>query len=193
MLFTQARLHCFGLFKNTNTNTLFVRGTGTRKCLSTGPSATAKSSASTSASASGPSSESSSVVPSILVVGTTFGGYLAANYISNCMCHPAQKLDYGVMNQFMFLDPRPVNSPYWGTRLPHLFLVPATLTVFDFASLAIFAKYFGYVSFAASPASWLVRLYVYTWLGVGSYFVYDSSLNPAHENNRMENLVSLIK
>ena len=55
---------------------------------------------------------------------------LGANAISNAMIHPTAKIDYGILNKFLPGD-REVNSPFWGTRLPHLIMIPASLTFFD--------------------------------------------------------------
>lgn len=121
-----------------------------------------------------------------------YGTFLGANYVSNALLHPNQKLDYGLLNQF-YLDDREVNSQYWSTRLPHLLLVPLSLTFWDLVSAPIFARYFGFISFALTPASWLLRLYSFTWLAVGSFFVYDSALNPDFEGQRMDHFTSLLK
>lgn len=117
---------------------------------------------------------------------------VGANFISNAMIHPTDKIDYGMLNK-LYPDGREVNSPFWGTRLPHLFAVPATLTFFDFGVSAIARKYCGLVSFAATPAAFLVNLYVYTWLAVGSFIAFDAALNPAHEGRREEHLKAHIK
>jgi len=55
---------------------------------------------------------------------------LGANYLSNAWIHPTAKIDYGILNRF-FLDDREVDSPFWGTRLPHLFAIPASLAFYD--------------------------------------------------------------
>jgi hypothetical protein len=74
-----------------------------------------------------------------------------------------------------------------------LVLVPFALTFYDIVFTHIATKHWGLVSFAKTPGPWLVKLYIYTWLAVGSFFVYDCSLNPYHENRRQHQLVSLVK
>jgi hypothetical protein len=121
-----------------------------------------------------------------------YGTYLGANFLSNCLIHPNQKLDYGILNK-AFLDERGVDKPFWGTRLPHLLMVPATLTFYDLTIGAFFARFCGLVSFAATPAAWLLNLYTFTWLAVGSFFAIDSAMNPALEGKRVDNFTSLLK
>ena len=116
----------------------------------------------------------------IISVLTMYGTYLGANFLSNHLNHPFQKLDYGVLNN-LFFDGRPLSSSYWGTRLPHLILVPAGLTFYDILCGKISTKYFGLKSFRATPGAWLLNLYCFTFLGVGSFFAYDSALNPNYE------------
>ena len=114
---------------------------------------------------------------------------LGANYISNMLIHPTAKMDYGMLNRF-YPDGREVASPFWGTRLPHLFAIPASLTFFDLSVGALFTRYFGLVSFAATPGPWLMNIFCYTWLAVGSFIAWDASLNPAHEGRRVEQVTS---
>jgi hypothetical protein len=61
---------------------------------------------------------------------------LGANFISNAMIHPTAKIDYGILNK-LFPDGREVNSPFWGTRLPHLFMIPASLAFYDITVTAV--------------------------------------------------------
>jgi hypothetical protein len=46
-------------------------------------------------------------------IGTTFGTYMIADYLSNFIQHPTQKMDYGICNQ---LIGREVDRKWWGTR-----------------------------------------------------------------------------
>lgn len=131
------------------------------------------------------------VVAFLKKVGTLYATYLGANYISNALIHPTQKIDYGILNQF-FPDGRAMDSPFWGTRLPHLILIPTTLTFYDIVVGHISTNYFGLVSFAKTPKVWLLHLYVYTFLAVGTFFAIDSFFNPYLENKRMDNFTSLL-
>lgn len=115
-----------------------------------------------------------------------------ANYISNAMIHPTAKIDYGILNR-IFPDNREVNSPFWGTRLPHLFIVPASLTFFDLSIGHLFRTYLGMVSFAATPSLALLHLYTFTWLAVGSFISLDAFANPQHEGHRMDVIAKNIK
>lgn len=50
-------------------------------------------------------------------IGSTFGTYMIADYLSNYLQHPTQKMDYGVFNQ---LIGREVDQKWWGTRTEHI-------------------------------------------------------------------------
>mmetsp|Transcript_2639 Transcript_2639/g.3957 ORF Transcript_2639/g.3957 Transcript_2639/m.3957 type:complete len:248 (+) Transcript_2639:47-790(+) len=117
---------------------------------------------------------------------------LGANFISNALIHPTAKIDYGILNK-LYWDNREVDSPFWGTRLPHLFMIPASLAFYDIVVTSVFVKYFGLVSFAATPAPFLLNLYCYTWLAVGSYIAVDAAFNPAHNGKRVEQVTSHLK
>ena len=79
--------------------------------------------------------------------------YLGANYVSNCLIHPMHKLDYGILNT-IFMDGRAIDSSYWGTRLPHLIVVPACLTFYDLVIGSIATRHWGLVSFSKTPGPW---------------------------------------
>ena len=125
---------------------------------------------------------------------TTYVTLLGANYLSNCWIHPTSKLDYGYMNHLYF-DGREVSpaTSFWGSRLPHLFFVPASLTFYDKAVGMIFTRYLGMISFAATPSVALVHLYCYTWLAVGSWICLDATMNPALEGKREETIRGAVK
>lgn len=125
-------------------------------------------------------------------LATGYATLLGANFISNMMIHPTQKIDYGVLNSF-YPDNREVDLPFWGTRLPHLFAIPACLLFYDHTVSAVFTRYFGMVSFAATPSLFLVNLFCYTWLAVGTFIGADAALNPHHEGHRIQHLQNCIK
>lgn len=50
-------------------------------------------------------------------VGTTFGTYMIADYLSNYLQHPTQKMDYGLFNG---LIGREIDNKWWGTRTEHI-------------------------------------------------------------------------
>jgi hypothetical protein len=50
-------------------------------------------------------------------VATTFGTYMIADYLSNYIQHPTQKMDYGIFNP---LISREVDQKWWGTRTEHI-------------------------------------------------------------------------
>jgi hypothetical protein len=50
-------------------------------------------------------------------VGTTFGTYMVADYLSNYLQHPTQLMDYGIFNK---LIGREVDRGFWGTRTEHI-------------------------------------------------------------------------
>ena len=124
---------------------------------------------------------------------TLYSVLLGANFISNLLIHPTAKIDYGILNQF-FPDSREVNSPFWGTRLAHLFLVPATLTFYDLTVTHLFTKYFGLISYSQTPTPWLLNIYIYTFLAIGSYVAIDSYFNPHHQDDkRFEHFTSHLR
>ena len=148
---------------------------------------------SSKASSSSSSSSSSSEKSFIQSVLTTYTTLIAANYISNAMIHPTQKIDYGILNK-LYPDNREVDSPFWGTRLPHLFIIPASLTFYDIVIGSIFKRYFGLISFVATPKQWLLHLYCYTFLAVSSYTSFDALLNPNYKGeDRIEKIIHHLK
>mmetsp|Transcript_18772 Transcript_18772/g.31632 ORF Transcript_18772/g.31632 Transcript_18772/m.31632 type:complete len:203 (-) Transcript_18772:3441-4049(-) len=124
--------------------------------------------------------------------GETYLILLGANYISNALIHPTAKIDYGIMNR-LYLDGREVNSFFWGTRLPHLFIIPASLTVYDKLVGHIFTTRLGMISFQATPSLALAHLFVYTWCAVGSFITFDAAFNPQHEGKRKEQVISSLR
>jgi hypothetical protein len=123
---------------------------------------------------------------------TLYSVLLGANFISNILIHPTAKLDYGILNR-LWPDDREVGSPFWSTRLPHLVLIPATLTACELAVTHLFTKFGGLISYTQTPTPWLLNLYVYTFLAVGSFIALDASLNPNHEGRRWEQFSSHLK
>jgi len=53
----------------------------------------------------------------IAALGTTFGTYMTADFLSNFLQHPTQKMDYGVFNKVIG---REVGKEFWGTRTEHI-------------------------------------------------------------------------
>ena len=134
--------------------------------------------------------ESSSLLNTVI---TTYSVLLGANYISNILIHPDQKLDYGIMNK-LYPDNRKVNSVFWGTRLQHLILIPASLTFYDIIIGFMFKRYFGLISFSSTPKQWLLHLYTYTFLAVSSFNAFDATFNPYYKDEeRIDRIINHIK
>jgi len=113
-------------------------------------------------------------------VGQTFGTYMLADYLSNFIQHPTQKMDYGIFNQ---LIGREVDQPFWGTRTEHIVGVAAALAVTDHASQAIFSKSLGSpLSFAKHPGPFVAHTFFFIFTGVTAYCVADAALNPLHKD-----------
>eukprot|EP00281_Chroomonas_sp_CCMP1168_P030683 CAMPEP_0206244524 /NCGR_PEP_ID=MMETSP0047_2-20121206/18208_1 /ASSEMBLY_ACC=CAM_ASM_000192 /TAXON_ID=195065 /ORGANISM="Chroomonas mesostigmatica_cf, Strain CCMP1168" /LENGTH=201 /DNA_ID=CAMNT_0053669759 /DNA_START=18 /DNA_END=623 /DNA_ORIENTATION=+ len=109
-------------------------------------------------------------------VAKTFGTYMIADYLSNFIQHPTQKMDYGAFNQ---LIGREVDQPFWGTRTEHIVGVAAALAVTDHASQSFFSRYCGApLSFAKHPATFVLHTFSFIFVGVTGYVVADSALNP---------------
>ena len=150
--------------------------------------------ASGSRSKSGSGSEQQEGTSIFSGVLTTYVTLLGANYLSNCWIHPTSKLDYGYMNH-LYSDDREVSptTSFWGSRLPHLFFIPASLIFYDKVMGMIFTRYLGMISFAATPSVALVHLYCYTWMAVGSWICLDATMNPALEGKREETIRGAVK
>lgn len=120
----------------------------------------------------------------------TYGTYLGANWLSNTLDHPVQKLDYGVINKW---TGKPCQNLWWGTRTEHLFVIPATLTVADHSLQAFWNKAFlprfnitQAMSWKTTPKTFLVHLYGFAVLGIMAFNAQDAMFNPALEGKRME-------
>eukprot|EP00548_Thalassiothrix_antarctica_P003608 CAMPEP_0194146900 /NCGR_PEP_ID=MMETSP0152-20130528/22293_1 /TAXON_ID=1049557 /ORGANISM="Thalassiothrix antarctica, Strain L6-D1" /LENGTH=202 /DNA_ID=CAMNT_0038847555 /DNA_START=83 /DNA_END=691 /DNA_ORIENTATION=- len=117
-------------------------------------------------------------------VGTTFGTYMIADYLSNYLQHPTQSMDYGFLNG---LIGREIDTKWWGTRTEHIVGVAACLAVTDHASQAMFEKVMKKpLCFAKSPATFVAHTFFFIFTGVTAYCGIDAALNPAHEGKRME-------
>lgn len=102
-------------------------------------------------------------------VATTFGTYMLADFLSNFIQHPTQKMDYGALNQ---LIGREVDQPWWGTRTQHIIGVAAALAVTDHASQGIFSSIIGRpLCFAKSPGPFVVHTFAFIFAGVAFYVV----------------------
>ncbi|GKY96611.1 hypothetical protein MPSEU_000620700 [Mayamaea pseudoterrestris] len=144
-------------------------------------------------------SEASSSSSLIMAVTATFGTYMLADFLSNFLQHPTQKLrsptqslanstffftqmDYGYLNQFIG---RPVDQAFWNTRTQHIIGVAACLAVTDHASQVAFAKYLGKtLCFAKSPAAFVAHTFVFIFTGVAVYVAGDAALNPTVSNDK---------
>lgn len=63
--------------------------------------------------------DSSAFISPALVkaIGTTTITYMIADFFSNFLQHPTQKMDYGVFNKYIG---REVDQKWWGTRTEHI-------------------------------------------------------------------------
>ncbi|GFH43795.1 hypothetical protein CTEN210_00268 [Chaetoceros tenuissimus] len=119
----------------------------------------------------------------IKAVGTTFYTYCIADFLSNFIQHPFQKMDYGMFNKIIG---RKVGSKFWGTRTEHIVGVAAALAVTDHASSAIFEKFLGTaISFAETPAAFVAHTFFFIFTGVVIFAAWDAIFNPANKGSRM--------
>jgi len=112
----------------------------------------------------------------------TFGTYMLADYLSNYIQHPTQKMDYGIFNKIIG---REVDQVWWGTRTEHIVGVAACLAVTDHASAAFFSKaYLGGnpLCFAKSPATFVAHTFIFIFTGVTAYVGLDSAFSPLHKD-----------
>jgi len=120
----------------------------------------------------------------IAALGTTFGTYMTADFLSNFLQHPTQKMDYGVFNKVIG---REVGKEFWGTRTEHIVGVAGCLAVTDHTSSAIFEKLLKKpICFAKTPAAFVAHTFLFIFTGVTLYVAGDAALNPDHEGRRME-------
>jgi len=107
--------------------------------------------------------------------------YCLADYLSNYIQHPTQKMDYGIFNKVIG---REVDQAWWGTRTEHIVGVAACLAITDHASSAFFSKAFlggKPLCFAKSPATFVAHTFVFIFTGVTAYVGIDAALNPLHK------------
>lgn len=118
-------------------------------------------------------------------VSTTFGTYCVADFLSNFIQHPSQKMDYGVMNNVIG---RKIDKKIWGTRLEHILGVAAALAVTDHSSSAIFEKYLGEaISFSSTPAAFVAHTFFFIFAGVALFVGVGAAFNPANAGARFSN------
>jgi len=117
-------------------------------------------------------------------IGITSVTYMIADFFSNFLQHPTQKMDYGIFNR---LIKREVVEKWWGTRTEHIVGVAGCLAVTDHASQAIFKNILKKpLSFANSPAAFVAHTFFFIFTGVAIYVGADAALNPNHaEGTRM--------
>lgn len=109
-------------------------------------------------------------------VSSTFGTYVLADYMSNYIQHPTQKMDYGFFNQFIG---REVDQDWWGTRTQHIIGVAACLAVTDHASQGLFKSILGKpICFATTPGPFVAHTFFFIFTGVTAYVAADAALNP---------------
>jgi len=124
----------------------------------------------------------------VAAVATTFGTYMAADFLSNFIQHPTQKMDYGFVNAYVG---REVDQPFWGTRTEHIVGVAGCLAVTDHISQHYFAKSLGRpLCFGKSPGAFVAHTFLFIFSGVAIYCAADAALNPAHKGRRMEEIKS---
>jgi len=112
----------------------------------------------------------------------TFGTYMLADYLSNYIQHPTQKMDYGILNKVIG---REVDQAWWGTRTEHIVGVAACLALTDHASSALFSSAFlggKALCFAKSPATFVAHTFFFIFTGVTVYVGIDAALNPLHKD-----------
>jgi len=121
-------------------------------------------------------------IPPVLV--KNFVTYMIADFLSNFLQHPTQKMDYGIFNR---LVKREVGEKWWGTRTEHIVGVAGCLAVTDYASQAIFKNILQKpLSFASSPAAFVAHTFFFIFTGVTIYVGADVALNPNYaEGTRM--------
>lgn len=123
---------------------------------------------------------SSTAIPNVAkAVTATFATYCTADFLSNFLQHPTQKMDYGLFNRFIGRD---VDQEFWGTRTQHIVGVAGCLALTDHTSQALFQKVFKKeLCFAKSPAAFVAHTFLFIFSGVTLYCAGDAALNPNHK------------
>mmetsp|Transcript_23251 Transcript_23251/g.41563 ORF Transcript_23251/g.41563 Transcript_23251/m.41563 type:complete len:210 (-) Transcript_23251:294-923(-) len=110
----------------------------------------------------------------------TFATYCTADFLSNFLQHPTQKMDYGIFNKAIG---REVTSNFWGTRTEHIIGVAACLALTDHASQSLFKSVFKKeLCFAKSPAAFVAHTFLFIFSGVTLYCAGDAAFNPNHKD-----------
>lgn len=134
-------------------------------------------------------------MPTLSAIGVTLATNMLADLTSDQFLHPGYKLDYGLLNPFLGRD---MYEPFWGTRLQHLIGIPASLTLTEHVSSAIFShvlQRWGILSAAENifkikktPIPYLLHNAVSVFLGIFIYCTLDAAFNPLYkrEGERME-------
>eukprot|EP00741_Cyanophora_paradoxa_P015751 tig00020904_g15206.t1 len=119
-----------------------------------------------------------------------YGTFVVANWASNFLLHPTQKLDYGFANR---LIGRPVDNEFWGTKSQHILAIAAPLAVIDHLSIDLWQKKLlpamgikAPFSFAGTPGPFIIHLITFAYGGIMAYVAWDSAFNPKHEGKRWE-------
>ena len=113
----------------------------------------------------------------------TFVTYAIADFLSNFIQHPTQRLDYGLLN---LLYGQEVDNKIWGTRTEHILGVAACLALSDHTSQHLFSRYLGQsLCFTKSPAAFVAHTFLFIFSGVGAYVAVDAALNPQHDGHRI--------
>lgn len=116
----------------------------------------------------------------VFAIVQTFATYCTADFLSNFLQHPLQKMDYGSLNRFIG---REVGEEFWGTRTQHIIGVAACLAATDHASQAIYQNMFKKeLCFAKSPAAFVAHTFLFIFTGVTIYVAGDAALNPNHKD-----------
>ena len=104
----------------------------------------------------------------------TFATYAIADFLSNFIQHPTQRLDYGLLNR---LCGQEVYNNIWGTRTEHILGVAACLALSDHTSQHLFSRYLGQsLCFAKSPAAFVAHTFLFIFSGVGAYVAVESAI-----------------
>ena len=115
-----------------------------------------------------------------------YGVYLCANWLSNLMIHPQQRLDYGFLNPLLPGPPRPVERAWYGTRTEHLLVIPLCLAASEIAWARLWARLgMGPVSLRGAPLLWMANLYAFTWCAVLSFIAMQAALHPGLDGARL--------
>jgi hypothetical protein len=111
----------------------------------------------------------------------TYTLFVGADWMSNFVLHPTQKLDYGQYINKLIKRPEGPNA-WWGTKTEHIVTIPLPLAVFDVGMAMGLAKWCNKgvaLNWRTSPGLSLFHAIGFAFGGIMTYVYWNAYMNPA--------------